>query len=520
MKAATRSERAVAEAPGDRLGLVEQRIHSRAGLDRLELVGEPREHLHALRRVGGAEPRERPLEQPDPLLVPQRKGNPGAEEARGLRQRRRVAEPVGELRRLAQERAPEIGPALVDARQAPREQDPAALVEVGRRQAVERGEGVGEVRARRLAGRDLERAEAGPRGVVRGLRRIAGRVEVARELGEPVARRRAVERLERLAHAAVETRARVGRQLGLDGLADERVGEAIGGPAGDLAHDVGAPGLVERLGQPRLGDAAHGGEALARELAAQRGGEGERLAARFRETTQPRAGHVGDGGRHGRPRLLRRRLDQLADEEGVAVGPREERVEARLVRLRAGEVGDEGAHVRAPEPAERDARARCRPRELGQRLRDRVLAVHLGVAQRRNGQDARAGELAGHVDEQRQRRGIGPLQVVEHQHEAAVFRRVAQRAREIVEEPEARLARPRRPRRPPAPRASRRGGARRARGARPRPRPRSAAAAARASRPGRRRSPDTRRSGCARRARRPSGPAPRRSVSSRCRPRP
>jgi hypothetical protein len=420
------------------LGLAEQSVHAWASLALLQQECQAREEPRARPYVGVAERAERALEEPCALLVPSAEAQAGVAVG-GVSHRVRVAQPLGHLHRLSEDRAREVAPPLLKVHPGQSAEQLAAPLQVGRRKALQQRECVLEVSASRLQGRDCPGAMAGPRRVVGRPGRVVGQVEVAGQVGEAVARVVAPERFQRLAHAAVEERARVAREVGLDRVAHQRVGEAIVGAARGLAHQVGALRLVERLGYEGVRRTAHSREPLARELAPQHRREGERLVALPREATEARPDHVGHARRHGRVLVLLGCGHQLAQQEGVAVAPREERVEARLLRLRAREVRDEGARIVAPEPLQPNARARLGARQLGQRLRERVVAVHLGIARGPYQEGPRSRQLAGHVGQERQRGGVSPLEVVEQQHQAPVPRRPPKAVRDGVEEAEARL---------------------------------------------------------------------------------
>ena len=79
--------------------------------------------------------------------------------------------------------------------------------------------------------------------------------------------------------------------------------------------------------------------------------------------------------------------------------------------------------------------------ELGERLRERVPARELHVAVGADEEQAHARELARDELEQAQRSLVGPVQVVEHEHERLRPRGALQEGGERVEEAEARLLR-------------------------------------------------------------------------------
>ena len=103
-----------------------------------------------------------------------------------------------------------------------------------------------------------------------------------------------------------------------------------------------------------------------------------------------------------------------------------------------GELDVVGDPVRV-EAAQRDPARALDPGELAERVGERVVAAELDVAVGADQQQAGAGEPAGDEAQQQQRGLVGPVQVVEHDHQRARARGAGEEAGERVEEPEARL---------------------------------------------------------------------------------
>jgi hypothetical protein len=99
---------------------------------------------------------------------------------------------------------------------------------------------------------------------------------------------------------------------------------------------------------------------------------------------------------------------------------------------------DQRVGVVATETAERDPFARRGARERPQELGDRGRALALDVAAGRDQQERRVGDLGREQAEQAERRRVGPMDVVEQDHERLPFGRAFQDRRDAVEEPETR----------------------------------------------------------------------------------
>jgi len=192
-------------------------------------------------------------------------------------------------------------------------------------------------------------------------------------------------------------------------------------------------------------------EHLEPERAPADGGNRQDLVRRRREPVEPPPHHLADALRDGglpprlglaQPALRGEQPDDLTDEERVA---------ARLVAdplseltgraLDTGDQLDEPADTGGIEPPQRDP-----PRTLGrgqvrERFGKRVVTAELDVAVGADHEQPGVGELAGEEPQQEQRRFVGPVEVVEHEHERAGLRGAREEARNRVEEAKARLLR-------------------------------------------------------------------------------
>ena len=399
----------------------------------VQRAGEAREQADAQRRVVRAERGGRLLEQrdraavgharpPAGLLVPDRRAREQRRVPALARERRGAREGVdrGERRPRAM------------AREAQLEEDLGPVV----RAELERGA---------QPRRGFVEGQRGPRGArslevvrdraVRRAERCRGR-EVVGEVGERTAGAGAP-RLERLADAEVELgTARPGEPV-VERPAHELVGEAPPAPmAGDLVDHAAGVGLFERLEQ--LGVAEPGGAAddVEVDLGPCGGGELEQVGGARREPREPLAHDLAHALRTAElprravhPQLAAgqldgARLDQraplLAQQEGVPLGERAQRLRQRRRPVDARGPADELRHLGFGEAAEAQPHDVVAP-EVGEALGERGRDVRLGVAERPQQQQpavAGPGELA----EQQQGGAVGPVQVLEHEQRRAAPR--------------------------------------------------------------------------------------------------
>ncbi len=322
-------------------------------------------------------------------------------------------------------------------------------------------------------GRDVDRVRVQARGVLVGelpdgaLRRALGEVDGAlgpalgrglqvvvgdlRQMGLEIV---AVGLLQCLGGDAVQTRAPGGTEALQQRVAHERVGEAeVAGVApGD--DDLRAQRRLEPVEHGRRRLVEHAGERRHAELPADHRRRAQRLLhERLQRVQAPADGvahAVGQRQRQlGRPGVVEaalrgEQLDELVDEERVArargVDRRDELrrdLDAGARAEVAGAGGRQQRDVVAAEPLERQARGR--PREAAERRREIRARVRLRVAIGRDRQERDVGQGPGHEQQRVQRRGVGPVQVVEHDDEWALLGDRGKQRRERVEAPEPRL---------------------------------------------------------------------------------
>jgi hypothetical protein len=246
-------------------------------------------------------------------------------------------------------------------------------------------------------------------------------------------------------HLVVEPPSLPARQLVVQRLADQGVREPEAArPGAGLGHQAGVHRLLQRV-QDLVGRQAGGaGDHVEVELPALDAGHREAGVDGVREPVQPPADHVPDPFRDTageQPGSLQAVLGdqqphQLAHEIGVALGLAVEGDHQLGRRVDPGDVGDEPAHLALVEAAKGQARGHRLAEQLGQGAAQAVVPVHLDVPVGGDQQQARVGQLPRHELQQQQAGPVGPVEVVEDDHQTGVGRCLAERGGHGVEEAE------------------------------------------------------------------------------------
>jgi hypothetical protein len=105
------------------------------------------------------------------------------------------------------------------------------------------------------------------------------------------------------------------------------------------------------------------------------------------------------------------------DEEGVALGLAVDGLHHGFGRRASGRECEEARHVIFGEAAQQNALGALAARQLGQRLLEGVLATDLDVAVGADQQDAALAEFAREELHQQQGGLVGPVEIVEHDHQ-------------------------------------------------------------------------------------------------------
>ena len=129
--------------------------------------------------------------------------------------------------------------------------------------------------------------------------------------------------------------------------------------------------------------------------------------------------HLGDARAPRHPARRVERRQQLLGDERVAAGALDELVHEGLLRRPAEDRLGLDGHLVAPEPAELQDLDRRHPRELGDPGQQRVAAMELVAPVREHD---RAGPAAAphEVPDEVERRGVRPVEVLEHDHERPI----------------------------------------------------------------------------------------------------
>jgi hypothetical protein len=281
--------------------------------------------------------------------------------------------------------------------------------------------------------------------MARGRAEVAARVRVLCQLADLAL---AVHRLERLQRMPVQPDAAGGRQPLVDRVPDEDVSEAQApGLAGHVGDDARGHRLVEHVQEVVDRDAAHAGEGVEREVAAQDRREHEHPVAVGREVGEPAGDHVahglGDGESNGL-RLAtfdREQPHDLAHEQRVALRLGVQRRNELRRRDRPRRAHDVVGDVALAQPSERDAPRTGLPRDGGDQLGQRGAGDRVDVPVGTDDQRVHRAQLARHEPQQQQRRRIGRVQVVQDEHERPALGGPAQELGGRVEHAEARSLR-------------------------------------------------------------------------------
>jgi hypothetical protein len=275
---------------------------------------------------------------------------------------------------------------------------------------------------RRLLGGQLAVADGSGRLRLRDLPALVDRPQVmAGELGRAHLRPRPARRLQGRGRLQVEPGPGRRVELAVEDLAVQVVGEPPGAELVGRGNQHPGPGGLAELGQHlahRLaGDPGQDGRA---QVGPEHRGRLEQPHARVAEGGEPSLDGVADPvlAAHpygGRVRVGGQQPRHLLDEERVAAGPPVHARPQLGVGLAAGEPGEHLGDLRGVEAAQRQRLAlRLQP---GDRAAERVAGSDLDVAVGRDQQLAAAAGPAGVEGGQLDRRRVGPVQVVEDDHQ-------------------------------------------------------------------------------------------------------
>jgi hypothetical protein len=272
---------------------------------------------------------------------------------------------------------------------------------------------------RRVAGGQLRRLDAGHEGS----RQVVGRSPVQRERrgdGDVAAGQRRIGR-QRLAVSGVDPRPLARERVAVDGVARERMAEDVAA-LGLVDHQhVVLDGIAERRievgilqagdrGQQPVGHRAAPGRRDAQQLL---GGWVQALDAGEQDVAQGQRQLIG-------VRAALHRVEDLLDEERVALGALMDLVHEPRGRRLAQDGLELTRDLRAAEALELDALHRPDALPSGDERAQRMAAVQLVGAEADDHEHAVRVERAHEQGHEVERRAIGPVEVLDHEHERAL----------------------------------------------------------------------------------------------------
>ena len=237
--------------------------------------------------------------------------------------------------------------------------------------------------------------------------------------------------LERARQRQVHVRPLARQQVVDHDLAQERVAEHVAALlVGD--DELGGDGLAQGVAQRARVDAGGGGEDLVVEPAARREHAQRLLRVGERRSIRSISASRSVGGSEPRPSV------PAASSSSANSGLPSLRANSRLSRSSPG-ISPRmslscSAELLARERAQLDAAVARVALELGQQRAQRVAAVQLVRAVGRDDEHALLAEAARQVDEERAGRAVGPVQVLDRDHQPVLAREQLQQLEQAVEQ--------------------------------------------------------------------------------------
>jgi len=297
-----------------------------------------------------------------------------------------------------------------------------------------------------------------PTGVVEGpldLADAGGVEEVVGQLDDPVGVV-AVEVLDGPAHSGVQAGPAQGAELVVDALLHEGVREpVVAQGAFDLAHQAGGHRRVDEVQGLVVVDGGRRDHHVEIEIAAHDRGHAQHLVRAGVEATQAAAQDVSHSRRHGatcggghivaavavaESTFAHQQAGQLGHEEGVSLGAGVHGGDRRRAGLGLGGLGHEAAHLGFAQAAQVDADQGRLAGQGGEQVVEGVgvSGVDVDVAVGAQQDHPVVVERRGHHVGQLERRHVGPVQVVQDDHQRALLAEAAQEPGDGVVESEPR----------------------------------------------------------------------------------
>jgi hypothetical protein len=419
-------------------------------LDR-PLAGVPGEQVFAGEDVRAREAREGERELARRLVAEERERPPeigDAVAAHATRRFRAVGEDhrraprltllVDLLERLRRERETVDLVAVLDGRRE-RQLEQLEMIQPGDRRRVGHAlpqlEGALEV-ALGLDGQSASRRVAGgAHARLQRTRQVERRVPVPRERrrdGVRPGKRRVG--LDRRAERGVQSAALAGQQVLVDGVARERMPEAVARTVVLDDEKMLLDRLAERGEQRLVGQAGDGGEQPLRDTAAGDRPRAQHSLRRLAEPVEPCEQHVAERRRH----LGTAGLDDdehLLDEERVALGAVEDELDERRGRRVAADRRQLLPYLLVREAAQLQPLDRADALELGERLAQRMAALQLVGAV---GEDEQHADVAQRAHQERHevaRPLVRPVKVLDEQRDRALGGQATEHPERQLEQP-------------------------------------------------------------------------------------
>ena len=275
----------------------------------------------------------------------------------------------------------------------------------------------------------------------RRLREVVGQL---RQVGIEVG---AAQALDRLADASVQPRPAQLREPVVQGRAHERVREGVAADTPRLAQDPGLDALLERADQRFLLERRDRMQHVVVELAADHRRHRERLARLRVEPPQAPRCHLAHAVRDARLGerdvglqcvvALAQVADDLLDEERIAVGLAVQGVHEGRLGARHAERGDQLGHLGLRQAAHREVLEHAFAADVGDQLVQRVTRLDLGLAVGAEQQRAARLRRAHEMTQELERGAVGPVEVVEDEHQRPRRAGLGEQRGHRVEEAEA-----------------------------------------------------------------------------------
>lgn len=220
--------------------------------------------------------------------------------------------------------------------------------------------------------------------------------------------------------AAVDAGPLPGQQVVADGFAHQRVAEPVAVPVGRREQDVGSDGGPQGLDQLVLGESGDGPQQWVLDGGASLGDEAHHALGGVGQHLDPHEQQVAQG--FGEPGVAAARPagDELLDEEGVAVGAFEDGVDEALVGLGGEDPGELAAYLRPVEAGQLDPLDGTEAVQFGEEGPQRVAAVDVVRTVGGDDDETPAVQGAEEVGEEVPGGGVGPVQVLQDEHDGAV----------------------------------------------------------------------------------------------------